>query len=136
MKRYANAALVYSIIAMVAGVFYREFTKFAGFTGKTTLSVVHTHYFALGMIFFLMLLVLEKDFAFSDKAVSKIMIFYHAGLNITGAAFLVRGVLQVVGTEMSSALNASISGIAGIGHAVLGISMILVLLKVRKSVQK
>lgn len=136
MKRYANAALTYSIIAMVAGVFYREFTKFMGFAGKTTLGVMHTHYFALGMIFFLMLLVLEKNFAFSDKAVSKIMIFYHVGLNITGAAFLARGVFQVMGTEMTSTLNASLSGVAGIGHAVLGISMILVLLKVRKSVQK
>ena len=43
MKRYMNLALVYSILAMAGGVFYREFTKFCGFAGKTTLSVVHTH---------------------------------------------------------------------------------------------
>ena len=42
------------------GVFYREFTKFSGFTGKTALYVVHTHYFLLGMVFFLLLLLLEK----------------------------------------------------------------------------
>ena len=28
MKRYANAALVYALLAMAGGVFYREFTKF------------------------------------------------------------------------------------------------------------
>ena len=62
MKRYMNTALVYAVLAMVGGVFYREFTKFVGFTGKTTLSVVHTHYFMLGMALFLLLLLLEKAF--------------------------------------------------------------------------
>ena len=41
---------------MVGGVFYREFTKFNGFTARTALGVVHTHYFLLGMVFFLLLL--------------------------------------------------------------------------------
>ena len=50
MKRYMNTALLYAVFAMAGGVFYREFTKFNGFTGKTTLSVVHTHYFLLGMV--------------------------------------------------------------------------------------
>ena len=57
MKRYMNMALLYAVLAMVGGVFYREFTKFNGFTAKTTLSVVHTHYFLLGMVVFLLLLV-------------------------------------------------------------------------------
>ena len=41
MKRYMNMALLYAVLAMVGGVFYREFTKFNGFTAKTTLGVVH-----------------------------------------------------------------------------------------------
>ena len=60
MKRYINTALLYAILAMAGGVFYREFTRLNGFTAKTTLSVVHTHYFLLGMVVFLLLLVLEK----------------------------------------------------------------------------
>ena len=63
MKRYVNAALLYAVLGIIGGVFYREFTKFNGFTAKTTLSVVHTHYFLLGMIFFLLLLLLEKSFS-------------------------------------------------------------------------
>ena len=43
MKKYANSALIYAIAAMVFGVFYREFTKFMGFTGESALSVMHTH---------------------------------------------------------------------------------------------
>lgn len=37
MRRYANASLIYALVAMAGGVFYREFTKFNGFTGNTTL---------------------------------------------------------------------------------------------------
>lgn len=33
VKRYANMAVVYAVIAMIFGVFYREFTKFNHFTG-------------------------------------------------------------------------------------------------------
>lgn len=51
MKRYVNAAFLYAVLAMAGGVFYREFTKFNGFSAKTTLGVVHTHYFLLGMVF-------------------------------------------------------------------------------------
>ena len=53
IKRYANLALIYAVVAMVSGVFYREFTKFNDFSGQTRLSVLHTHYFMLGMFFFL-----------------------------------------------------------------------------------
>ena len=62
MKRYMNMALLYAVLAMAGGVFYLEFTKFNGFAGKTTLGVVHAYYFLLGMVFFLLLLLLEKTF--------------------------------------------------------------------------
>lgn len=134
MKHYMNAALLYSILAMAGGVFYREFTKFNGFTAKTTLSVVHTHYFMLGMVFFLLLLVLEKTFAFTSPKTGRVLAVYHIGLNLTAVMFLVRGVLQVLGTPLSAGMTAAISGVAGIGHILLGVSLVLVLLQIRKSV--
>lgn len=134
MKRYANASLLYALIAMSGGVFYREFTKFSGFTGKTALSVVHTHYFLLGMVFFLLLLLLEKSFAFSGEKTGCVLALYHVGLNVTGAALLVRGVAQVLALPLSRAMDASLSGVAGIGHLLLGVSMVLLLLRIRKKV--
>ena len=53
-RHFAMLAMVYAVIAMALGVFYREFTKFSGFAGRTSLSFLHTHYFALGMVFFQM----------------------------------------------------------------------------------
>lgn len=135
MKKYANSALFYAIAAMVFGVFYREFTKFMGFTGETALSVMHTHYFMLGMVMFLLMLLLEKQFAFTNGKTGKVLLVYHAGLNLTGVMFLIRGVAQVLGTPLSSGMNAAISGMAGIGHILLGVSMVLLLVQIKKSVR-
>ncbi len=132
VKRYANMALVYAVIAMVFGVFYREFTKFSHFSGKTNLSVMHTHYFLLGMFFFLVLMLAEKSFSFSGQNTGKILVVYQLGLNITGLGFLMRGLTQVWGTELSAGMDASISGIAGIGHILTGIGIIVLLLQIRK----
>ena len=66
-KKYINFAFIYAIVAMVFGVFYREFTKFIGFNGVTNLSIMHAHYFMLGMFFFLVLALLEKSFNFSEN---------------------------------------------------------------------
>ncbi|MDE7008992.1 MAG: DUF2871 domain-containing protein [Lachnospiraceae bacterium] len=136
MKRYMNMALLYAILAMAGGVFYREFTKFNGFTAKTTLSVVHTHYFLLGMVFFLLLLLLEKNFSFTGAKTGRVLAIYHIGLNLTAVMFIVRGVAQVLvpASSLSSGMNGAISGIAGIGHILLGVSIILLLVQVRRSV--
>ena len=132
IKRCANLSLTYGVIAMAFGVFYREFTKFSGFTGRTNLSFLHTHYFMLGMFFFLLLMLAEKAFSFSTPKTRRVLAAYQAGLNITGLGFLLRGLTQVWGTDLSRALNASISGIAGIGHILTGVSLVLLLLQIRK----
>ena len=134
MKRYINSALLYAVLAMVGGVFYREFTKFNGFTAKTTLSVVHTHYFLLGMVFFLLLLLLEKSLSFTSAKTGRVLAVYHIGLNLTAVMLVVRGVTQVMMPTLSSSMNAAISGIAGIGHILLGVSLILLLVQIRHSV--
>lgn len=131
-KRCANLALVYAVVAMGFGVFYREFTKFSDFTGQTNLSFLHTHYFLLGMFFFLVLMLSEKAFSFSDQTTGKLLAVYQIGLNLTGLGFLLRGLTQVQGTELSRGLDASISGIAGIGHILMGVCLVLLLLKIRK----
>ena len=134
MKRYVNAAFLYAVLAMAGGVFYREFTKFNGFSAKTTLGVVHTHYFLLGMVFFLLLLLLERSFSFTCAKTGRVLAVYHCGLNLTAAMFVARGVTQVLGTELSSGMSAAISGVAGIGHILLGVSLVLLLLQIRRSV--
>ena len=135
LKRYANLSLTYALIGLISGVFFREFTKLNDFTGKTSLSSMHTHYLTLGMFFFLILLLLEKNFAFSSqKHVNKALIIYNIGLNISSIGFLMRGLTEVWGSQLSKSLDASISGISGLGHILLSFSMIYLFLKVGKKV--
>lgn len=123
MKRLMNASIVYGVLGLIGGVFYREFT---------TLSVVHTHYLMLEMVLFLLLVVVEKNFHFLDNKVLKYLTFYHIGLNLTVVMLVIRGVVQVFSLDVSSA---AISGVAGIGHLILGISMVLVLISIRNCIK-
>lgn len=135
MKKYANAAIVYSFLALAGGVFYREFTKFNGFGGATSLGFVHPHYLMLGVFFFLALIVFDKLFNVSQR-LGKLLVGYQVGLNLSVIMMLVRGVLQVLGTPLSSGANAAISGIAGIGHIILGVSLVMILFKIKSAVMQ
>ena len=63
---------------------------------------------------------------FVDEKVNKYLILYHIGLNVTVMMLVVRGIVQV--THMY-VVSAAISGIAGIGHILLGIALIPILYK-------
>ena len=115
MKRLMNASIVYGVLGLIGGVFYREFT---------TLSVVHTHYLMLEMVLFLLLVVVEKNFHFVDNKVLKYLIFYHIVLILTVVMLVVRGVVQVLSLDVSSVV------LFGIAHLILGISMVLVLFSI------
>ena len=46
--------------------------------------------------------------------------------------FLLRGLVQVWGTELSRGMDAALSGVAGLGHILLGLSLILLLLRINR----
>lgn len=132
-KRYINTAIVYAILAMAGGIFFREYTKAIGFDGDTTLSVVHAHYFMLGMVMFLLLALLDKSFAFSDgKHVGGWLAVYQVGLNITVLGLVLRGLADAQNAVLSTGMDAAISGISGLGHITLGVSMLVILFSIRK----
>lgn len=108
MKRYINYSIVHAVLALVGGVFYREFTKINDYAAWTTLSVVHTHYFILGLFY---------------------LGYYNIGLNLTAIMLVVYSIVQVLDLNVVSAL---ISGVASIGHIILGVSLILILLDIKK----
>lgn len=138
MKKMINIAFSYGIAAMAGGVFYREFTKFNGFDGRTSLAFVHTHLFLLGMIMFLITALFVgnlKDLCRSKKW-KAFMVVYNIGVPVTALMLLIRGVVQVLGIKASAALDASISGIAGIGHILTGVGIVLLFLCLKECVVK
>ncbi|MGX4687085.1 DUF2871 domain-containing protein [Vagococcus sp. JNUCC 83] len=120
MKKLARASLSYMIIGLIGGVYFREMTKFNDFEGWTQLSVVHTHTLILGMFFFLIVLLLEKNFNLTKhKNFKKFYMFYNIGLGVTLLMLLIHGTMTVLGLESSAA----ISGIAGLGHIILTVGL-------------
>lgn len=131
-----NASIVYGVLGLIGGVFYREFIKLNGFSTYTSLLVVHTHYFMLGMMFFLILALLEMNLHFMNDRTKRYVFFYHLGLNLTVIMLMIRGVIQVVYlNSLTTALNVVIAGIAGIGHLILGISLIMILISIKNAIK-
>lgn len=113
-------------------VFYREFTKLNGFDGVTALGKVHTHLFLLGtMVFLLVALFAAQGDLMKQKTFRVFLRVYNVGVPLTAVMMAVRGVTQVLGMSLSTAASASISGIAGIGHILTGVGIILLLVSLK-----
>lgn len=136
MKKYLNISLIYAIAAMVGGVFYREFTKWNGFTGMTALGKVHTHLFLLGMLMFLIIALFAEHHDLQKQKLFRVFLWvYNIGVPLTAVMLVVRGIAQVLNVSLSSAANASISGIAGIGHILTGVGLVLLLISLKKTAE-
>ncbi len=123
MKRHIKFAFVYAILAMICGVFYREFTKAYDFTGVTALGKLHTHLFVLGMVMFLLFALFDAKFDLQKhKLYLPFMIIYNAGVGIMCVMLAVRGVFDLIGGTFS---DGAISGIAGLGHILVAAGVIL-----------
>lgn len=133
MKKLLNNAYIYAILAICGGVFYREYTKYMHFDGKTMLAFVHTHLFILGMFMFLILALfaintnIEKDNNFK-----KFVIIYNTGLIGTVIMMIVRGIFQVNGTILTNGTSSMISGVAGLFHITLTIAFFMLFTMLKK----
>ena len=133
MKKYLNISLVYAIGALISGVFYREFTKWNGFQEVTVLGKVHTHLFLLGMVMFMLVALFAQHSNLQEMKTFRVFLWlYNIGVPLTVIMMVVRGITQVLGLPLSTGADASISGIAGIGHILTGVGIILLLLYLRK----
>lgn len=132
MNKLVRTSAFYTILGLALGVFYREFTKMNDFTGTTQLSVTHTHALVLGMLTFLIVLLLEKNFQLSQfKQFNRFYIFYNIGLLVTLVMLTFHGIMTVLGNETGPA----ISGIAGLGHIIMTIGLFFLFQSLSKAVK-
>lgn len=128
MKKLLKVSFIYVILALIGGVFYREFTKFNNYTGVTSLADIHVHLMVLGTFMFMILaLFAQRTRLLKAKKFKLFMLLYNIGLGLTVIMMSARGITQVLAMNLSKGLDASISGMAGIGHILLGISLILLM---------
>ena len=95
--------------------------------------MVHTRLFVLGMIFFLLLALLNHRLDLWENRRFRLGFpLYNAGLIVAVGSLVVRGVVQVLGGALSRAADASLSGVAGLGHILLGVGMVLFFVAMRQ----
>lgn len=134
MRKHIKIALIYAILAMIGGVFFREFTKAFDFTGATALGKLHTHLFILGMVMFFIVGLFDDKLNLSQSKLYKpFMIVYNIGVGLMCVMLTVRGVTQVIGAQVS---DGAIAGVAGISHIVVAAGMILFFIMLFKLTKK
>lgn len=121
MRKILNASFAYAIAAMAGGVFYREYTRLTGFDGPTNLAVVHTHLFALGMLFLLVAALAERVLGLTaSRRFRAFWAVYNGGVALTALMLFARGLEQAGALAASPGLNGALSGVAGVGHILTG----------------
>jgi len=125
MKKYFIGSIIYAAIALAMGVFFREFTKAYSYTGVTALSYNHVHLFVLGTLMFILLALLSRQIDINHSKLFKAsFIVYNVGIGLTCLMFTIRGIMQVTKYKTNTTM---IAGLAGIGHIVLAVGIILMI---------
>ncbi|ASK65954.1 hypothetical protein CFK39_09110 [Brachybacterium avium] len=135
MKRLLNTALAYMILGLISGLFYREYAKATDTVGvDSQLSTLHTHFLALGMLVFLIVLALDAVFSLSGRRSFSVFYWtYNIGLLVTVVMQAVRGFLTLDGQDPTST-SAAIPGIAGLGHIILTVGLVALFVALRAAV--
>ncbi len=137
MQKIINYSLGYLIFGLLSGVYFREITKGIIGIDTTTLGVVHTHAIALGTLFLLIVAIFVKLYSLeSDRSWKIFFHSYNTGLIITLITLMVRGTTEVLSISLTKAMNASISGIAGIGHICLTIGMVYFFVILKRAIRE
>lgn len=140
-KLLFRSAAAWAVVGLLSGLYYREFTRFHAWDHPTftQLSTVHTHALALGCLFFLVMLTLERTFGLSQHSAHarRAYLAWNIGLALTAGMQLVKGSLQVAGVDAYS--HPALAGISGLGHIIMTIAFALffhALAKALKATQK
>lgn len=133
MKKIMNTSIIYFVLAMAGGVFYREFTKWNSYTKPTTLGVLHVHLLILGTVVFLLTAVFAKITELEQNSLfKKFFILYNIVLPAMTILMLVRGIVQVLGIDLGKMGNGMLSGFAGLSHIGMMTALLMLLFSIKK----
>lgn len=137
MKKIMNTSLIYFVLAMAGGVFYREFTKWNGYTEPTTLGVLHVHFLVMGTVLFLLIALFAKVTDLEKNSLfKKFFVLYNVALPFMVVMMLIRGIVQVLAIDLGKMGNGMLSGFAGLSHIAMMVSLLMLLIALKKEMVK
>lgn len=136
MTRLLRTAFAYMILGLLSGLFYREYAKATDTVGvDSQLSILHTHFLALGMLVFLLVLGLDALFSLTGRRSFSVFYWtYNIGLLVTVVMQAVRGILTLDGQDPTTT-SAAIPGIAGLGHILLTVGLVALFVALRAGIK-
>lgn len=121
------------IMGLIAGAFYREFTKFYSFTSPNHLQKLHVHILVLGFIFMTVLYMITKKYGGNRiKTLKKPLYIYLSGFTLSMACMMIIGIFEVVSQNSPTINSQAIAGISGLGHILLASGLIWLMIRVYK----
>lgn len=119
-RRLAIISATWGALGLLMGLIFRELTRSSS-TDPGMLGLMHGHTLVLGMVFILIVTLLEGQYALSRfRSFTVFLYSWNLGLAITVGMMFANGVRSLSGAEHSAA----IAGIAGLGHIALTIGLI------------
>lgn len=127
MKRIFKTFLSFLITALAVEVGILIMTKVAKWDnfelGRPFLAAVHVHLMAMGALFFLIQIVLEKVFSLSSaKLYNAFYVVFLAGLSVVVGAMMYKGIAQIFGFEIIRGIT---EGCAALGHTATFVALFL-----------
>lgn len=124
-------SFTFLVMGLVAGVFYREFTKVNNFVGDTRLSVLHTHTLVLGFVVLLVFYLLIRNYSLNRVlGLKKSYLIYVGGLTFTLVMMVFIGIYQITAQGQDLINIKAIEGMSGLGHIILAAGMTKLLVKI------
>ena len=134
-RKLINTAAYYAVAGLFAGAFYREFTKYMGYTGVTSLGKAHTHLFALGMLMFLIVTALASSTEITkSEYFDRFYLYYNIGVGLSSTMIFCRGLYQVIGLD-NNVLDQVISWTSGAGHVTVTIGLAFLFLSLKQTIK-
>ena len=142
MKKYLTISAVFAGVGLLAGVYYREFTKYLGFANQySVLGGAHVHFLVLGFLTVILFGLLNEKLGVQSKFGKLGLIIYIIGVAGAGALMIARGTCDLLErsysrTVVSAGLNGALSGIAGIFHVTLAAAFVLIFISWFKALKR
>lgn len=136
LKKYVLTSIVIAVVMLAVEVSVLITTKITGWNhaenGRPWAVAAHVHLLVLGVLWFLVVALLDKNFELSASKLAKPAYIVHlCGLGATVVVILYKGFVQLAG---GSVIRGITEGGAALSHSVLFAGLLLWLITVFKAV--
>lgn len=119
------------VMGLIAGVFYREFTKFYKYQADNHLSKLHVHVLVLGFLLMMILYLVVKEYDVKKILTIRTPLYvFVSGFTFTIVNMTLSGFYEVVSANRPIIKKAALEGLSGLGHIVLSIGIVWIVVKI------